>query len=76
MRFWTHLSYPMEGFFDILKKMAFGNFSNESSVQINSVVHEQIQNYLPLMLIIMCVIYTLEILKIVISVFRSRVIKN
>ena len=42
--FWTHLTYPIEGFFDILKKMAFWNFSNESSVQINSVVHVQVYN--------------------------------
>ena len=29
----------MEGILNILKKMAFRNFSNKSSVQVNSVVH-------------------------------------
>ena len=39
VRFWTYMSHLMEGISNILKKMAFWNFSNKCSVQVLQDVH-------------------------------------
>ena len=40
--FLAYLSYPMEGIFDILKKMAFWNILNKSSIQSQSSIFKLI----------------------------------